>query len=148
MKHKVTVGAFGIITNKQDEVLFCRRNDYDMWNLPGGGLEKNETPWGCVIREVKEETGLDVKVSRLVGVYAKPHKDEIIFVFICNVIGGKLTLNEEARDLKYFALDHIPQNTIPKHIGRIKNYFEDKDRLYLGEQSEETLISMSKARNS
>ena len=133
MKHKVTVGAFGIITNEQDEVLLCHRNDYNAWNLPGGGFEKNETPWGCVVREVKEETGLDIKVSRLVGVYAKPYKNEIIFVFVCNVTGGELTLNEEARELKYFALENLPKNTIPKHVERIKNYFENKDKIYLGE---------------
>ena len=86
MKHKVTIGSFGIITNENDEILLCHRNDYDLWNLPGGGLEKNETPWDCVIREAKEETGLNVEVSRLMGIYSKPNKDELVFMFVCNVI--------------------------------------------------------------
>jgi len=147
MKHKITFGVFGIITNKQDEVLLCHRNDYDLRNMPGGGLEKCETPWNGVIREVKEETGLDVEVSRLMGVYSKPHKDEIVFIFVCNVIGGKLTLNKEARDLQYFTLNKIPKNTVPKQVERLKHYFEDKEKIYLKEQEGKSSIDMVKAGN-
>ena len=144
MKHSVTIGAFGIITNENDEVLLCHRNDYDLWNLPGGGLEKNETPWEGVIREVKEETGLNVEVSRLMGIYSKPNKDNIVFMFVCNVIGGKLTLNEEARDLKYFALKDIPKNTVPKQFERINDYFKDKNKIYLKKQEGPSAIAMIK----
>jgi len=147
MKHTITVGVFGIITNEQDEILFCHRNDYDLWNLPGGGLEKGETPWECIVREAKEETGLSVEVSRLMGIYAKPHKDEVVFMFVCNVIDGKLTLNEEARDLKYFALNQIPKNTVPKQVERLKHYFEDKDKVYLKEQGGKSSIDMVKEGN-
>lgn len=57
------IGVFGIIIDEQNRVLLCHRRDYDLWNLPGGGLEKNEAPWEGVVREVKEETGLRVKVE-------------------------------------------------------------------------------------
>ncbi|MCF6277054.1 MAG: NUDIX domain-containing protein [Candidatus Magasanikbacteria bacterium] len=147
MKHTITVGVFGIITNEQGEVLLCHRNDYNLWNLPGGSLEKGETPWQCMIREAKEETGLDVEVSRFMGIYAKPHKDEIVFMFVCNVIGGKLTLNEEARDLRYFTLDSIPKNTVPKQVERLKHYFADKNKVYLEEQGGKSSIDMVKAGN-
>jgi len=147
MKHTITVGVFGIITNEQDEVLLCHRNDYDLWNLPGGGLEKGETPWECIIRESKEETGLDVKVSRLMGIYSKPHKNEVVFMFICNIIGGKLTLNEEAIDIKYFSLDSIPKNTVPKQVERLKHYFKDKNKVYLKKQEGKSAIDMVKAGN-
>ncbi|MDZ7798240.1 MAG: NUDIX domain-containing protein [Patescibacteria group bacterium] len=147
MKYTITVGVFGIITNEQDKVLLCHRNDYDLWNLPGGGLEKGETPWECIVRESKEETGLDVKVSRLMGIYSKPHKDEVVFMFVCNVIDGKLTLNEEARDLRYFALNEIPKNTVPKQVERLKHYFEDKEKIYLKEQRGKSAIDMVKEGN-
>jgi len=54
MKHTITVGVFGIITNEEDEILFCHRNDYDLWNLPGGGVEAGESPWEALVREIKE----------------------------------------------------------------------------------------------
>jgi len=147
MKHTIIIGVFGIITNEKDEVLLCHRNDYDLWNLPGGGLEKGETPWECIIREAKEETGLDVEISRLMGIYSKPHKDEIVFMFVCNIIGGELKLNEEARDLKYFALNNIPKNTVPKQVERLHHYFENKEKVYLKEQGGKSSIDMVKSRN-
>ncbi|HPC34151.1 MAG TPA: NUDIX domain-containing protein, partial [Candidatus Absconditabacterales bacterium] len=103
----------------------CLRNDYNFRNLPGGGLEKGETPWEGVIREVKEETGLNVEVTSLTGVYSKPEIDEIVFSFECKVIGGEITLNDEAKDIQYFAFQEIPKNTPPKHIERIKDFLEN-----------------------
>lgn len=145
MNYKTTIGVFGIITNKKDEVLLCHRNDYDLWNMPGGRLEKNETPWECMIREAKEETGLDVAISRLLGIYSKPRKDEIVIAFVCNVLGGSLQLNKEARDLKYFNLKNIPKNTVPKQVEKIKDYFKNKNKIYLKKQTGESAIDMVKA---
>lgn len=109
-----TIGVFGLIFNEKAEVLLCHRRDYDLWNLPGGKLESKETPWEGVIREVKEETGLDVEVVKLTGIYSKStEKDEIVFSFLCEIIGGELTLNKEADKIEYFRLKNIPINTSP-----------------------------------
>ena len=51
-----TIGVFAIIFDDKNRILFCHRRDHDLWNLPGGRLEKGEAPWKGVIREVKEET--------------------------------------------------------------------------------------------
>lgn len=125
MKPQFTIGVFGIIKDDKDRVLLCLRNDYNFRNLPGGGLEKWETPWEGVIREVKEETGLNVEVTSLAGVYSKPEIDEIVFSFECKVIGWEITLNDEAKDIQYFAFQEIPKNTPPKHIERIKDFLEN-----------------------
>jgi len=125
MKPQFTIGVFGIIKDDKDRVLLCLRNDYNFRNLPGGGLEKWETPWEGVIREVKEETGLNVEVTSLTGVYSKPEIDEIVFSFECKVIGWEITLNDEAKDIQYFAFQEIPKNTPPKHIERIKDFLEN-----------------------
>jgi len=79
------------------------------------------------------------------GIYSKSHKDEVVFMFVCNIIGGQFTLNEEARDLKYFVLEDIPKNTAPKQVERLKHYFDNKNKLYLKEQGlESSVISMIK----
>ena len=129
MKQTFTIGVFGIIKDKQNRVLLILRNDYDLWNLPGGGLEKGESPWQGVIREVKEETGLNVSVTRLAGVYSKPDVDEIVFSFECKIIDGELTLNEEAKDFKYFSLQEIPKNSSSKQFERIKDLLEDENKM-------------------
>ena len=114
-----TIGAFGIIFDDRARVLLCHRRDMDAWNLPGGGVESGELPTEAVVREVREETGLEVVVERLVGVYGKVEKDEIVFAFGCRVVGGQLSTTEEADACAYFDIDGLPPNTLPKHVGRI-----------------------------
>lgn len=113
------IGAFGIILDPQDRVLLCHRRDIDAWNLPGGGVGSGELPTEAAIREVREETGLEVVLERLVGVYGKPEKDELVFVFGCHPIGGRLVATDEARESRYFSVDDMPANTCPKHVERI-----------------------------
>jgi len=112
-------GAFGIILNKDKEILLCHRRDIDFWNLPGGGCGKKESFKNCVLREIKEETGLETKIEKLSGIYIKLKKKEIVFVFICKIIGGKKIITNEADKIEYFDIEKLPLNTIRKHIKRI-----------------------------
>jgi len=128
-KATFTIGVFAAIFDEENRILFCHRTDYDLWNLPGGALEKKEAPWIGIIREVKEETGLDVEVMDLVHVSDNPRKDDIVFLFTCKVVGGKLTLNDEADKIKYFAFSDIPRNTVPKHVIRLKDYLDNPNKL-------------------
>lgn len=114
-----SIAAFAIIFNESDQVLLCHRRDKDMWNLPGGGVEKGELPDEAVIREVKEETGLDVEIEKLSGIYGKQYKDELVFTFICRVVGGELTATSESSDIQFFPVDELPGNTLIKHVERI-----------------------------
>ena len=114
-----TLGSFAIIFDAQSRVLLCHRRDMDAWNLPGGGVESGELPTEAVIREVKEETGLDVAIERLVGVYGKADKDELVFAFVCRPVGGKLSTTEESSACEYFKIGQLPPNTAPKQVERI-----------------------------
>jgi ADP-ribose pyrophosphatase YjhB (NUDIX family) len=84
-------------------------------------MESGETVDEALCREVREETGLEVKVARLVGVYSKPQKQEVVLTFLCLVIGGTLQSTEETRESRYFAPDTLPGNTLPKHRQRIED---------------------------
>ncbi|GAP13260.1 ADP-ribose pyrophosphatase [Longilinea arvoryzae] len=117
----VTLGAFAIIFTGQGEVLLSHRVDMDAWNLPGGGVEKGELPNAAVVREVKEETDLDVAVERLVGVYTHTNKDELIFTFLCRIVDGRLQLSNEADRHAYFAPEQIPVNTIPTQVEQVRD---------------------------
>lgn len=127
-----TVGAFAMIFNAQRQVLLCHRRDMDRWNVPGGGVMSGETPWQAVVREVQEEVGLLVKVERLLGVYAYPPGDDIIFSFLCTPIGGELTESDEADAIAYFAVEHLPATTHLHHLMRIKDAVERPEDLHLG----------------
>ncbi|MFA5886383.1 MAG: NUDIX domain-containing protein [Patescibacteria group bacterium] len=127
MKDQFIVAAFGFIFDENNKILLCHRCDYDLWNLPGGTMETGESPWECVVREVREETGLKVEITRLAGIYNKPDKGELVFSFICRVVGGQLTLNEEADKIGYFNIKDIPANISQKQIARIHDALEEKE---------------------
>jgi len=114
-----TIGSFAVIFNEVGQVLLSHRRDMDAWNLPGGGLEKEELPTEGVVREVREETGLDVEVDRLVGIYGKTGRNELVFAFVCQITGGSLTQTEESDETRYFDIDSLPPNTLKKHALRV-----------------------------
>lgn len=103
------------------QILLAHRRDIDWWNLPGGGMEVGETVDEALYREVYEETKLEVEIERLVGVYSKPQKQEVVLTFVCHVTAGTPTETEETRECRYFSPNNLPINTLPKHRQRIED---------------------------
>ena len=147
MKPTFTIGVFAIIHDDDLRVLLCHRRDHDLWNLPGGALEHGEAPWDGVIREVREETGLEVEVSGLAGVYSKPEADDLVFSFLCRRVGGEIALSDEADRIDFFRADELPENTIPKQAERIADSFRDTGTVVCRIQRGVSSIQLSKAGN-
>ncbi|MBV9691101.1 MAG: NUDIX domain-containing protein [Ktedonobacteraceae bacterium] len=118
--HYFRIGVYALIF-ENGQVLLAHRRDIDWWNLPGGGMEVGETVDEALRREVREETGLEVELEQLVGVYSKPQKQEVVLTFRCRVTGGILTSTEESRVCRYFVPDALPENTLPKHRQRVED---------------------------
>ena len=132
------IAVFALIFD-DGRVLLAHRRDIDWWNLPGGGMEIGETVEEAVRREVREETGLEVQVERLVGVYSKPQKQEVVLTFRCRVIGGELQATEESRACTYFPPDALPLNTLPKHRERIMDALLNQEAAILRDQLRSSL---------
>ena len=128
-------------------VLLAHRRDIDWWNLPGGGMEISETVAEAVCREVREETGLEVQVERLVGVYSKPQKQEVVLTFRCKVIGGELQATEESRACRYFSPDALPRNTLPKHRERVEDALLNREAAVLRDQLSSTIEDQQLAKD-
>ena len=116
-----TIGAFAVILNEASHVLLCHRTDKDLWNLPGGRVEPDETPWGAVAREVLEEVGLVVAVQRLLRIYAVPRRRDVVFSFLCSITGGELRTSDEADSICWFNAEALPENTSRRHVERIRD---------------------------
>lgn len=112
-------GAAGMIRDENGCVLLQRRRDNGLWGFPGGLLELGESATSSVIREFREEVGLDVEPKRLVGVYTSPKFDRsypngdtsqlFASFYECQVVGGELRRQEsEVLELGWFDLDHLP----------------------------------------
>ena len=114
------IGVSAVIL-QEGRVLLAHRRDIDWWNLPGGGMELGETVEETLYREVREETGLDVEIEQLVGVYSKPQKQEIVLSFRCHIVAGEPTATAESRECRFFAPDKLPRNTLPKHRQRVED---------------------------
>ncbi len=119
--HKI--GAFAIIQDDKGRILISRRPDNGYYNLPGGGIESHESPQAGLVREVKEETGLEVKIKRLIGLYSKTHVHEIVFSFEAEVIGGTLELTDEADKHLWLASEELDSiNILTRHLERIQDF--------------------------
>ena len=116
-----TLGAFAVISDERGRVLVCRRRDKPLWNLPGGGVQAGEMPDEAAIRETLEETGLEVRIDRLTGVYGKVGRDDIVFVFRASITGGKLQTTDEAERCEFFALADLPGDLLMTHRERIED---------------------------
>jgi ADP-ribose pyrophosphatase YjhB (NUDIX family) len=121
------VGAFVIIRNESGDILWVKRTDHDIWNLPGGGGETGEAPWTTAIRETREETGLSTELTGCSGIYVKPTSNSMIFAFTARVTGGTLTTGSEAADFAYFKSGSEPDNALPKHVERVADAMSHED---------------------
>ena len=120
----ILVFAGGCVFNDKGDVLLQKRTDSNKWGFPGGAIEIGETPQMAAVREAKEETGLDVEVGKLIGIYTDldmkyPNGDEaqsIMIAFELKVIGGELSCDkEETLELKYFPVDDTPSLFCKQH---------------------------------
>ena len=118
------VHAGGCIFNDREEVLLQRRGDCDQWGFPGGTVELGETPQMAAVREVKEETGLDVQVGDLIGIYTDfdvvcsngDQFQSILIAYELTVTGGELFCDQkETKELKYFSLTDVPALFCKQH---------------------------------
>lgn len=94
-RHSVSVAA--AVVNADGKVLVIKRRDNAKWQPPGGVLELEETILDGLVREVQEETGLQVEPGRLSGVYKNMPRGVVALVFRCAPASGQLTTTAESR---------------------------------------------------
>ncbi len=107
--NSMLVAASAVVTDDQGRILLQRRRDNNLWALPGGAMEMNESLPQAAIREVKEETGLDIEITGLVGTYTDPRyiiaysdgevRRQFNICFRARITGGKLAISDESTEL-------------------------------------------------
>jgi 8-oxo-dGTP diphosphatase len=102
-RHSVSVAA--VIVNDDDRVLAVQRRDNGRWEPPGGVLELDESIEDGLTREVREETGLNVAIDALTGVYKNMPRGIVALVFRCRPTSGHLTTGPETAQLRWLTLD-------------------------------------------
>jgi ADP-ribose pyrophosphatase YjhB (NUDIX family) len=112
------VGCDVFVVNERAEVLLIKRADNGYWALPGGCQDLGETPKECAVRECKEESGYEVEITELLGVYSSmcyeyenyPWKDNEFchLLFRAKVTGGQPMTSSETTEIGWFRQSKIP----------------------------------------
>ena len=132
MKKFVGKTTTAIIPYQKDSILLIKRSTppfVGYWALPGGRVEPGETADQAIMREVKEETGLDIEIVRKIGDYReKGVQDGIEYdyfptCFLGKVIGGEIRKQEsEIQDIRAFKVNQIPSSLAFEHDQMIRDY--------------------------
>jgi len=127
--YKNPIPAAGAILNRDGKILLVKRKyppRVGDWCFPAGFMEYDESPVECCIREVKEETGLDIVINRLFWNYSghdDPRSNAVLAMYLADIAGGQLTAGDDALDVGFFDLDSTPHNIAFKaHRDAIADY--------------------------
>ncbi len=121
-----------MLLDERGRILLQCRSDFRKWGLPGGSVEVGETVERAVIREVREETGYEAQLVRLVGVYSDPaftttrypNGDLVHYVsltFECRIVGGRPRMDSESTAMAWFSPDDLPADLLEDHRPRIRD---------------------------
>jgi ADP-ribose pyrophosphatase YjhB (NUDIX family) len=131
--NSLVVGSSAVVVDDEGRILLHRRSDSGNWALPGGAMDIGETFAASAIREVKEETGFDVRIDRIIGIYSDPGhvfaysdgevRQEFSICLACTITGGTLAVSHESTDVRFFAFSEVPGLTMhPSIRKRIADY--------------------------
>lgn len=128
-----------IIFDEQNRLLLQKRSDCEKWGFLGGMVEFGESVEEAAVREVKEESGLDVEITSLYGVYSKYFAEytngdkvqPIIHLFNARIIGGeRIDQNDETLELKFFDLNNIPPLFCKQHQDALDDIIAGREYVY------------------
>ncbi|MCH8310057.1 MAG: NUDIX domain-containing protein [Chloroflexi bacterium] len=105
-----------VLVSQRDDLLFVRRAIEPMlgrWSFPSGYVDRGEVVEHAAVREVREETNLDVELTGLVGVYSSDGNPVVLIAYAARVTGGNLRAGEETQDARFFPIDALPDLPFP-----------------------------------
>ncbi|MEV7773122.1 NUDIX domain-containing protein [Kitasatospora sp. NPDC086791] len=141
--NRLVVAASAVVTDAEGRILLQRRTDNGLYALPGGTMDLGESLPETAVREVREETGLDVELTGLVGTYTDPRhviaysdgevRQQFNVCFTARITGGELRISDESTDLQFVAPHDI--GDLPMHHTqqlRLQHFLEHRATPHLG----------------
>jgi ADP-ribose pyrophosphatase YjhB (NUDIX family) len=139
--NSIVVAVTAFILDEFGQLLMIRRTDNDLYAIPGGAQEIGETVSAAAVRETLEETGIDIQVTGLIGIYSDPEhviefsdgevRQEFSICFRATPIGGELRTSSESKEVMWVEQDLLPELTIHPSIRlRIQHGFDDGTEPY------------------
>jgi ADP-ribose pyrophosphatase YjhB (NUDIX family) len=106
---KLAVGT--VIVDDRRRIALVKRAiepGYGKWVFPGGYVDRGEEVLHAAVREAREETGLDVRIDRLINIYSYTGRTPVVIVYAATSVGGSLACDEESLEAKFFEPEAIP----------------------------------------
>ena len=128
---KIILNCAGALIVRDGKILFQRRTDNGRWGLIGGLLEMNETYGEAALREIREETGLEVKLESFLGIFHNHHMvwsngdaaHVISAMYVAEIVSGEPRIDEESYELRFFGRDELPELFAEDHAAALEAYF-------------------------
>ncbi|WKU05625.1 NUDIX hydrolase [Micromonospora sp. HUAS LYJ1] len=141
--NSIVVAVSVFVLDEQARVLLIQRTDNGLWSLPGGGQEIGETVAQTAVRETREETGISVEVTGMVGVYSDPGhvieysdgeiRQQFSLCFRATPVSGTLTPSDESHEVRWVARDQLAALDIhPSTLLRITHGYDERPEPYIG----------------
>lgn len=141
--NSVVPSVVAIVTDDEGRVLLIHKTDNNLWALPGGGHEIGESIADTVVREVKEETGYDVAIERVTGLYTNPRhvmayddgevRQQFSIAFRARLLGGESATSSESKAVEWVAAGDLDRHELhPSMRLRIQHALEHRDGPYVG----------------
>lgn len=121
--------AAGVVFSYDGGILLVQRAihpSYGKWVFPGGYVDRGETLEAAALREVREESGLAVRLTRLLGVYSFPDNPVIVVAYAGDVTGGSLKIDDESLAVRSFPPAEIPWHELafPSTVQVLRDYLQ------------------------
>lgn len=143
LANSVVPSVVAVVEDSGGRVLLIHKTDNDLWALPGGGHEIGESISDTVVREVKEETGYDVKVEAITGTYTDPRhvmayddgevRQQFSIAFRARRLGGEARTSSESREVVWLTPEEIAKLDMhPSMRMRLQHALEHRPTPYIG----------------
>ncbi|MEU7163839.1 NUDIX domain-containing protein [Streptomyces morookaense] len=134
--NSVVPSASAVVLNEEGRLLVIHKTDNDLWALPGGGHDIGETIADTAVREVLEETGIQVEIERVTGVYTNPShvmayddgevRQQFTICFRARPIGGRLRTSAESKEVRWVSPNELDElNVHPSMRLRIEHALDE-----------------------
>ncbi|MER7536346.1 NUDIX domain-containing protein [Streptomyces sp. NPDC097704] len=141
--NSIVPSVTAVARNEAGAVLLIHKTDNGLWALPGGGVDVGESVAEAAVRETKEETGFDVEVTGLVGIYTNPAhviayddgevRQQFSICFTAKITGGDLRTSSESKEVAFVSPERLDElNIHPSMRLRIDHALSDETEPYIG----------------
>ncbi|WP_423782928.1 NUDIX hydrolase [Ferrimicrobium acidiphilum] len=140
--NRIVPATSAVVMDTSQRILVILRSDNGLWSIPGGTMDPGESVTQCCLREVKEETGFEIEITKLVGIYSDPDhvvayddgevRQAFSICFLATISGGALNTSSESPRVSFVTIDELADLHIhPSIMLRINDALAESEQPFV-----------------